>query len=218
MTPGDQGGRPSVPHAMTRVRTDRRAAVPPEEAETVRESVDPAMAELLAIVRDPSGLSTESVLKLLLIGQRHATAATRQQDALGVGLGVGQMREEFQSIQGTLLGKRRRREMAYLIGFVAAGIFAGAQWVWNTVAPEARAAAEVAVIAPAIEAKRVATVAVETTDDHEARITAMENTQKDILAAIEKLNGAVVMVVDRLPEPEPRTIEVPASTLKRRLK
>ena len=65
--------------------------------------------------------------------------------------------------------------------------------------------------APAIEAKRVASVVAETADDHEARLSKVEATQQQILAAIEKLNGAIVMVVDRLPEPEPARIEVPTS-------
>lgn len=213
MSAGDHGVRPSVPHAMTRVRTDRASAVPPiDEQETVRENVDPALAELLALIKDPSGMSIETVLKLLITGQRHATADTRAKDKLGVDLGVGQVREDFKSVRESIIGRRRIREWIMIVALVLSVATAAGQAVWNLVAPKAREAAEVAVIAPAIEAKRVATAAVETADDHEARITKMEATQAEILGAIEKLNGAVVMVIDRLPEPPPRVIEVPAHT------
>lgn len=214
------GPRPSVPHAMTRPRTDRaRTLATADDAPTVREPDAPMRAELeemAAVLRDPAGVTVESFLKLLAISQRHASAAQRQADKLGVDLGVGRVQEEFASIRDTLVGKRRRREWAGLIGSAVGAMVSAALIVWMIVAPRAREAAEVAVIAPAIEAKRVAVATADRTDDHEARILAMERAQEEILGAIEKLNGAVVMVIDRLPEPEPQRIEVPGAITKPR--
>lgn len=219
-----EGGRPSVPHHM-RVPTDRQRAVARGEADaeaaTVREhqfQTDPAIAELLALVREPSGVSIETLLKVLALSSRQAVIAAKQDDKLRVDLGVGQITEKLDSMVGSAVGKRRRREIVSLVGFVASAVTAAALGVWSVVAPEAREAAEVAVIAPAIEAKRVAASAVEATDDHETRLAKVEATQREILAAIEKLNGAIVMVVDRLPEPEPTRVEVPSAIAKPRRK
>lgn len=216
--------RPSVPHHLARPTTDRqrttdRRTQDEAEAETVREPAaagDTQFDEMLAIIRDPSGFSVESVLKLLSHAQRYSTAATRQADKLGVDLGVGRLQEQLGSVRESIAAisqgaaeRRRVREWVAIALLCVMTAGAVGQALWNWVAPRAREAAEVAVIAPAIEAKRVAEVAVDRADDHEARISKMEKSQEEILGAIEKLNGAVVMVIDRLPDPEPTRIEVP---------
>ena len=199
MSAGDHGARPSVPHAMTRVRTDRAPTIPPDEADTKREEI--AVPQLLTV---------EEWKQWQRDHTDEAVKRTRADERLHFDTRLGAMESKIDDLFGTTISKRRRREVVSLVGFVASLIASGIMGIWMAVAPRAREAAEVAVIAPAIEAKRVATVAVETTDDHEERLTKVEQTQRQILGAIEKLNGAVVMVIDRLPAPEPTHIDVPA--------
>lgn len=205
--------RPSVPHHM-RVPTDRQRAVARGEAESTRESrtitisLDEVPEDLQAFARS-TGLSVETLIKGFSLGSKIAVALTRADDKLVIDLEKGKLGEKLDSMILTAAGKKRISWWAQIIGLIIASALAAGQALWHTVEPRAREAAEVAVIAPAIEAKRVATVVSETTDDHEARLSKVEENQAEILAAIEKLNGAIVMVVDRLPPPEPTRIEVP---------
>lgn len=222
MSPIDPSLRPSLPHALRRPTTDRGRALAPatDDAETVREAAaasDAEIAELLAILRDPSGFSVESVLKLLQLSQRRATAVTRQADKLGVDLGVGRLSEKLDSMIASTSFMSRLKSRV-LIGAAFGGwTVAVVLGIWNLVAPKAREAAEVAVIAPAIEAKRVAEVAADKTDEHTARLDAIEASQSQLAASVEKLNGAVIALTSRLPDPPPVVVDVPRARKKKGL-
>lgn len=219
MSGGDQGGRPSVPHHQVRVATDRQRVTAPSTAEprTITISLDEIPEDLQAFARS-TGLSIETLIKGFSLGSKVAVALTRADDKLVVDLEKGKLGERLDSVVTLLGGKRRRRELVALVGFVASAVSAGIMGVWMGVAPQARADAEVAVIAPAIEAKRVAAVAVDRTDLHSAQIAALQESQGELAGAVEKLNGAVTALLARLPEPEPTRIEVPSAIAKPRRK
>ncbi len=187
--------------------TDRQRAVARGEVEA-EPATDPAIAELLALVREPSGVSIETLLKVLALSSRQAVIAAKQDDKLRVDMNVGQITEKLDSMVGSATRKRRVIHWAQVAGLVIASALAAGQALWNIVAPEARAAAEVAVIAPAIEAKRVAEVAADRADTHAARLDAIERSHSELAASVERLNGAVVALTDRLPPPPPTRIDV----------
>lgn len=201
MSAGDHGARPSVPHAMTRAHTDRARTVPPEKAETMRETVDRELAEALAIVRDPSGFTIESVLKLLDLGQRRAVIATRQDDKLRVELEAGRVTERLDSMQASVLGQRRWHERlkTYLLGVAVAGAVGQAMWSW--LAPRARDEAHATIVAPAVAAEAKVLSVEERIAANERKHDETDRVLSDLKASVERLNGAVVALASKLEEP-----------------
>lgn len=214
----DSRDRPSVPHSL-RVPTDRQRAVArgesPPDPRTITISLDDVPEDLQAFARS-TGLSIETLIKGFSLGAKVAVGLTRADDKLAVDLSKGKIHEHLDSIQGSIAAKRKLREWAYLAGLVVSVALAAGQGVWNIVAPKAREAAEVAVIAPAIEAKRVAEVIADKADSHAERLDAIEENQRDLAGALERLNGAVIALTSRLPDPAPTQVHVPASVVKPR--
>ena len=210
MSAGDQAPRPSVPHALTRVRTDRAPSVPPiDEAETVRENVDPALAEMLALLKDPSGMSIETVLKLLLTGQRHATASTRQADKLGVDLGVGRLQEQIGSMVASRTFVQQVKSRILGVATIVSTITALALALWTWLVPKAHEEAAAVIVAPAVAAEAKVLTMEERMDAAEKRHDETEATLSNLAASVERLNGAVVSLTDRLSDPPPHEIVVP---------
>lgn len=197
MTPTEQPGRPTLPHAMRRPTTDRARTLPPDDAETV-----PAeLAEVLQVLRDPSGFSIESVLKLLQYGQRYATAATRQTDKLGVDLGVGKISEQLGSIQGSIAQRRRIRDWVMIAALVISAALAAGQGVWNIVAPAAHREAAEVVLAPAVRAEAKVLTLEERVAATEQRHEETDRALRSLDASVDDLQAAVVALTKKLDTP-----------------
>lgn len=222
MSAGDVGGRPSLPHARHRVPTGgqrvivRQDAEAEAEAETVREgrtitiSLDEVPEDAKAAAA-AMGLSIESWLRLFGMGARVAVVQTRQDEKLKRDLQDGKVAEQIGSLVATIVGKKRTRDLATLGTAIASTIIAAVLGIWRGVeGPAYQEAARVAV-APAVEAKQTAAVAVDRTDEHAHAIAELQKAQaksdeavNELVGAVARLNGAVVELTKHLPPPGER--------------
>lgn len=206
MSAGDVGHRPSLPHAMTRVRTDRASAVP-EEAPTVREP-----ARMLSIpfdeipegakrFADAIGMTIEDFVAMFGIGTKGAVIATRQDDQLRVKLDEGKIIEKLDSmIESRTFRARFRRSVVIgglLGGWTAAIVLAIYTWARGA----AHADAAEVIVAPAVAAEAKVLTLEERIAQTEKRHDDTEQTLSDLRASVERLNGAVVALAGKLEEP-----------------
>lgn len=171
--------RPSVQHHMVKVPTGPNAsAADRDEAEATT---------IAALLRDPAGLSVESILRLLEITQRRAVIAAKQDVKLSVDTKMGSV----ESTVGTLVSKiqdisgvmERKLKLWRTIGVIATASAVIVATIAATVRDVYREAhSEVA--APAQRAELKA-------DELERRVAESERRHDDVDRAISELRGAV---------------------------
>lgn len=197
MSGGDRD-RPSVPHHL-RTPTDRNRTVAPDDAPTV-----------------PQLLTVEEWKQWERDRTNEAVRTTREDTKLHLDTRLGLLESKLDGIMSRSDVRIGRTASLWRLVAIAGIACSGVMGTMMATCANSYERARVDAIEPAVEAKHTASQAIDLTAQHENRLGDIEQRTSELAAAVEKLNGAVIALTSRLPEPEPTHLSVPASGAKPR--